>query len=472
MTDELSKRYGGLLAGVYDCVDRIVLNAYCSLGHNPGGFRVWWRRLHDNSEEHLDNTHLMRMAGRFSRRVRAFAKANGIPVIDCGRGERKHQLAEAYLATHTVGVGMFLILVARAAATVWEVKRSAKGVIGNLEKRPPTSTTPRFTSWTPTGATSRSSCRGIRRSARRSSPDGHEWVALKAQAAGIGYTKEGNCFTAVADPQALAQVAAAVSQPATRGRLRQVCDRWISSACLCVGLDADEQARSGFGYDYSVDQVEYSRTLLFGSGAQMDRVVNTLVDRTRSRLDVPMLRTLFGAKQRPRLGGSADLSPRLAVVIETPRWDLTLFKVHFGRLTLKGSTNGEHVLRFEAVAHNTKQLGSGRTIERFPQIVTRLAGMTERFLTTLDCVHTGFLPDGTLDELPLASRIGQTRVGGIDLEQATNAGRAGGGPGALCRPRRPAPSPTLPPRCRQGAARPAPRSVRPPTTCASSAARI
>src|SRR6266496_2299428 len=127
MTDELSKRYGELLAGAYDCVDRIVLNAYNTLCHNPGGFRVWWRRLHNNSEEHLDNAHLMRMAGRFTRRVRAFAKAHGIPVIDCGRGDRKHQIAEDYLAAHPVSRGVFLILVARAAATVWEVKRSATG---------------------------------------------------------------------------------------------------------------------------------------------------------------------------------------------------------------------------------------------------------------------------------------------------------------------------------------------------------
>jgi hypothetical protein len=128
-----------------------------------------------------------------------------------------------------------------------------------------------------------------------------------------------------------------------------------------------------------VHQVEYSRNLLVRSGAQMDRVVNTMVDRTRSRLDVPTLRTLVGAKRRPRLGGTPDLSPRLAVVTETPRWDLTRFKVHFGRVTLKGSTNGEHVLRFEAVAHNTNQLGCGRAIGKFPQIVTRLAGMAERF---------------------------------------------------------------------------------------------
>jgi hypothetical protein len=415
MTDELSKRYGELLTGAYDCVDRIVLNAYFSLGHNPGGFRVWWRRLYDGSEEQLDNTHLMRMAGRFSRRVRAFAKAHNIPVIDCGRGDRKHRIAEDYLATHPVSRGVFLILVARAAATVWEVKRSASGVIADITKKTAFVNHYSFHIMDPDWGHLTIKMSGHPPFGAQVILNGHEWVACQAQGAGIGFTKEGNCFTAVAEPQVLAQVADTLSQHATIGRLRQVCERWIYTACLCFGLDAAEQARSGFRYDYSVYQVEYSRNLLFGSGAQMDRLFNTLVDRTRGRLDVPMLRTLFGAKQRPR--GSADPSPRLAVVIETPRWDLTWFKVHFGLLSLKAYTKGEHVLRVEATVHNTKQLGCGRALERFPQIVTRLAGMTERFCTTLDCVTTGYLPDGTLDALPLPSRIGATRVGGIDLNK-------------------------------------------------------
>jgi hypothetical protein len=415
--DELSERYGELLAGSYDCVDRIVLNAYFSLGHNPGGFRVWWRRLHDGSEEHLDNAHLMRLAGRFSRRVRAWATANQVPVVDCGRGERKHRIAEEYLATHTVGPGVFLILVARAPASVWEVRRSASGVIGNLQKKTAYVNHYSFHIMDPEWGHLTVKMSGHPPFGAQVIANGHEWVALKAQAAGIGFTKEGNCFTAVADPQALAQVADTLSQPAAVGRLSQVCDRWIYSACLCFGLDLDAQARSGFRYAYSVYQAEYSRNLLFRSGAQMDRVFNTVADRTRSRLDVPRLRTLFGAKKRPGLGGTRDLSPRLAVVIETPRWDLTLFKVHFGRLTLKGYTKGEHVLRLEAVVHNTRQLGCGRAIGKFPQIITRLQGMAERFCTTLDCVDTCFLPDGTLDGLPLPSRIGRTRVGGIDLNK-------------------------------------------------------
>ena len=106
--DGFSERYGDLLYGSYDCVDRVVLNAYYPLGYNPGGFRTWWRRLHEGSDEQLDNAHLMRMAGRFARRVRASANAHGIPVIDCKRGERKHQIAEDYLATHEVDRGVFL----------------------------------------------------------------------------------------------------------------------------------------------------------------------------------------------------------------------------------------------------------------------------------------------------------------------------------------------------------------------------
>jgi hypothetical protein len=58
----------------------------------------------------------------------------------------------------------------------------------------------------------------------------------------------------------------------------------------------------------------------------MQKAFDAVVDRTRSRLDVPKLRTLFGAKVRPhrdRAGGP----PRLAAVIETPVHDLTIFKV-------------------------------------------------------------------------------------------------------------------------------------------------
>ena len=415
MVDEFSARYGDLLTGSYDCVDRIVLNAY-SLGNHPGGFRVWWRRWHDDGDASLDNAHLMRLAGRFARRVRAWAGAHGVPVIDCTAGERKHRIAEEYLREHTVGVGVFLILVARAPATVWKVTRTRSGVIRNLDKTRQFVNHYSFHIMDPAFGHMTIKMSGHPPFGAQVILNGHEYVACAAQAAGIGFAKEGNCFTRIGHPERLAQVADTLSQPGTIGRLSQVIDRWIYTACLCFGLDIDEQRRSGFRYGYSIYQLEYSRNLIFESGAVMEKAFDTVVDRTRARLDVPKLRTLFGVGQRPRYH-VADLSPRQAVVIERPKWNLTLFKVHFGLLTLKGYTKGEHVLRFEAIVHNTKALHTGRVLEKFPVIVAKLADMVDRFTSMLDCVDVAFLPDGILDQLPTGSQIGATRVGGIDLNR-------------------------------------------------------
>lgn len=417
MTDLFSERCGDLLTGSYDCPDRIVVNAYYQMGHAPGGFRVWWRRWHADGDETLDNAHLMRLAGRFARRVRASAQALGIPVIDCRAGERKHRIAEEYLAEHpeAARVGVFLILVSRSPALVWKVDRTTKGVIHHLEKSRQFVNHYSFHILDPTWGHVTIKMSGHPPFGAQVMLNGHEYVAAAARAAGIGFTKEGNCFTHTGNPERLAQIADTLSQAGTTGRLSQVIDRWIYSACLCYGLGFDEQEQSGFRYDYSIYQVEYSRNLVFASGAVMDRLFNTMVDRTRSRLDVPKVRTLFGSKGRPHRKPGLELSDRQAVVIEKPRWNLTIFKVNFGLLTLKAYTKGERVLRFEAIAHHTKQLGCGRRLDKFPQIITKLTGMVDRFTSELDCVELGFLPDGILDQLAAPAKLGATRTGGLDI---------------------------------------------------------
>ena len=40
VADDFCERCGDLLTGSNDCVDRVVLNVYFPLGHNPGGFGV------------------------------------------------------------------------------------------------------------------------------------------------------------------------------------------------------------------------------------------------------------------------------------------------------------------------------------------------------------------------------------------------------------------------------------------------
>lgn len=416
MADELSDRCAGLLSGSYDCVDRIVLNAYFRLGYGAGGFRVWWRRLHDESDAELDNTHLMRMAGRFSRRVRAWAKDNGVPVVDCRQGERKHLLASEYLAGHPdLGTGVFLILVAKAPAPVWDVRITANGKIGNLARRYSYVNHYSFHILDPDWGHLTIKMSGHPPFGAQIMLNGHEYVACQARRGGVAFVKDGNCFTQLADPQRLAQIADTLSHDAAAGRLGQVCDRWIYSACLCFALDTGERARSGFHYNYSVYQAEYSRNLIFRSGAGLDGVFEPMVDRIRSRLDIPAVKTLFGKRSRPR--GRGGHIPRQQIAIETPSWDLTVFKVHFGNLTLKAYSKGERVLRLEAIVHNTRDLRCGRILERFAEVTARLHAMVDRFATICDCVDVSFCDDGLLDQLAAPSQLGRVRTGGVDVNR-------------------------------------------------------
>jgi hypothetical protein len=416
VADDLSVRYGDLLTGSYDCADRIVLNAFFAFGCSPGGFRTWWRALHDGSDEHLDDTRLMRMAARFSRRLRAWAASAGVPVIYCTPGERKHLIAEQYLASHQPGPGVFLVLVARAMAPVWKVKRSASGVITHLERKIELVNHYSFHIIDPEWGHVTIKMAGHPPFGAQVMLNGHEYVACAAARLGVGFAKEGNCFTSVTDTQALARIADTLSEAGTIGRLARVCQRWIYSSCLCFALDSSEQQASGFRYSYSVYQAEYSRNLIFRSGAVMDQVFTRIIDRTRSRIDVPVLKTLFGARRRPHRDRK-DGPPRLAAVIETPVYDLTVLKLHFGKLTLKAYTKGEHVLRFEAIVHNTSELRTGRALDRFCDILTTLSGMLDRFLTVCDCVHASFLTGQILDQLPQPGYLGATRIGGIDINR-------------------------------------------------------
>src|SRR5215467_12382402 len=287
------------------------------MGHNPGGFRVWWRHLHGGSDGELDNTHLMRFAGRFARRVKAWAAANGVPVIFCKAGERKHLIAEQYLEENSVAPGVFLVLAAKAPASVQKVHRSARGVITRLEKKREHVYHYSFHIMDPAFGHLVIKMSGHPPFGAQVILNGHEYVAVAAQAAGIGFIKEGNCFTGIADPQRLARVADAWPRDAAIGRLGQVCDRWIYSACLCFGLDLEEQERSGFRYGYAVYQAEYSRNLLFASGAQMQALSGRVLDRTRSRLDIPAIRTIFGLKNRPHRNRT-DGPAAQEIVLEKP----------------------------------------------------------------------------------------------------------------------------------------------------------
>ncbi len=414
--DPLGIAYADLLTGQYDCVDRIILNAYFPLACGPGGFRTWWRSLEGNDDT-LDNTHLMRMAGRFSRRVRGWAQKQNIPVIDCAAGERKHDMAESHLPADPQRTGIFLVLVNRAPAAVWNVHRYGNGGIDLRRKKPmPYVNHYTFHIWDAEwGHVAIRMC-GHPPFSAMLMLNGHEYVAQRATQEGVRFGKEDNCFTQLADAPGLQKVADTLRSQDAIGRLMQVGERWLYR-CLCFALDSADQKRTGFRYALSLFQLEYSRNFLFERGREMEQIFQGLIDRTRATLNIKTVTTILGCKQRPQKKSET----RWEITVETPEYGLTVFRIHAGALTLKMYTKGERVLRCEVIVHNVRQLKRGNGLARWLPVVTHLKEVLGRFLEVVQCADSATLDDGIWEQLPKPTAVGAARVAGIDIASARMA---------------------------------------------------
>lgn len=415
LPDEFSSYIAELLLGSYDCVDRIALRAYFRLAQTSGGFLTWWNRLLPG--EFPTQESLRRMAGDFARRVKAFSQKHKIPLQYCDIGDRhKYEKAQKARPTDPNFQGIFLILVARAPAPVWQIKKSRRGqlLIRRAKNWPLVNhyhfhivdkawghISLRMSAHPPFGA--------------QILLNGHEWLERQARKEAICYSKQGNCFVGGSDLPALNSLAAGLQGSSGLGRLAQVCDRWIYSACLCFGLTAQQQERSQFHYSYSSYQLEYSRNLLFNSGRQLDQVYQGLIDRTRNLLDVPRLKTIFGRKHRPQKNRRREA--RVEKILDRALYNLTVFKLHFGRLTLKMYDKGERVLRIELIVNNTAELRCGKGIEKLPAILERSQQMIVEFLGVVQAAHLSFLPAEQLDSLAMPTFRGQRRLAGVDIQK-------------------------------------------------------
>jgi hypothetical protein len=411
--DAFAEAYASLLDGTYDCVDRIVLNGYFLFIQSPGGFRTWWRQLYGH-DDNLDNAHLIRFAGRFARRVRYAAKRQRIPILEKTPDDRMHEMAEQHRPHDPDWRGVFCISVHRAPNSVW-------GVTGtkNLDRKTPDPWVNHYAfhiqdpDW---GHITIKICPHPPFNVEVIL-NGHEYVARQAGGKEISFTQEGNCFTDSSNLADLEKVAVTIRSQRAIGRLEQVCERWLYSACLCYLLPLADQERTRMCFDWSVYQLEYCRNFLFQRGHTMEEVFQSVIDRTRRALNVRTIRTVFGRKKRPRWYRHGK-RPRLEVRVERPTYDVTVFKVHFGLFTLKVYTKGERDLRVEATVHNAKKAFERYAIDCFHKIADSLRQMVERFVQTLRSVDACWVTDQTLDTLPEPAQVGACRVAGVDLNRA------------------------------------------------------
>ena len=104
-------------------------------------------------------------------------------------------------------------------------------------------------------------------------------------------------------------------------------------------------------------------------------------------------------------------------MIERPAYNLTVFKLHFGKLTLKIYDKGDRVLRVEVVAHNVKDLRCGALVEKWPRLLKTMEQYLNNFLNIVQAAHVSFLDQGTFDTLAAPTQRGNRRQAGVDFNK-------------------------------------------------------
>jgi len=146
----------------------------------------------------------------------------------------------------------------------------------------------------------------------------------------------------------LAQIADNLSQPGAMGRLNQVCERWIYSTCLCFTLDL----RGTGAEQVSLSILQLSNRVqpesgVFEVGGYMEQVFQARLTAAVRRLTSRQSGRSWDTRP-PRYRERESGRPNWEVAVESPMYDLTIFKA-LGKLTLKIYTKGERVLRIEAI---------------------------------------------------------------------------------------------------------------------------
>jgi hypothetical protein len=203
----------------------------------------------------------------------------------------------------------------------------------------------------------------------------------------------------------------AASARLTPRLIEQRCDAWARRlAPTFTVFSAAERAAVSLGYRYSIAQIELATDVVFRRTAPLRALfrratgVGVLLggaDRTTH---------LFGRRITARYGG------KLQTVLDRRNEGQPILRSYYGSSFVKQYEKGDRLLRTETCVNNTYDLGTGRRLERLPELRERMAATNTRYLEAQAEVLASTVDAGELAALARPVVVGRRRVPGLRLE--------------------------------------------------------
>jgi hypothetical protein len=409
--ESFSKLFGSLLAFVYHCFDRIVIQGYLPLLTREAHIVHFFRDVHGIYP--ITKQALRQRTQEYQQWVEAFARNHRVPIKWADEKTLKGLKKEDYV---------------RPYCTTME-RRHQCGVyfiFKSMEQGPT------FRPLLPRFPTDDPNYRIIKRHRSRYTHyyfyirdevlgplaicvgsflpfqttyylNGHHFIEGELRRQGVRFRKDDNAFLWVSDPGALQAAADRLSAPIIRQRL----EYWT----LIVGPKFSKKDRAAvcLRRDYSLNQIELCRNFIFRRHFPIHKIFERSCELGEFRLTADQITQFFGVRKHKRLRG------KLQSTLEKIDHGHHVLRVYCKNLVARLYEKFSTFLRVEICVNRMKDLGLNKGLEQLDALRQKLVPATDRlaaFEAELLNVHVDF---PLFQRLALPILAGRTKIPGIKI---------------------------------------------------------
>jgi len=348
------------------CVDRVYLNGYIPSLMQPGQV-VNFLRKHLGFQIPSPAV-LQRIHNDFVKRVETFAKAEGIPVVQFEKGQKKDDVAAWYRARFKKEEGVVFIGIAQEKAKAWRARKEKKGKWIHFEYSRQSVCVnhyyfyiqdrqfgPMFIkvcSYAPWGM--------------KLCLNGHEWAKCQARRQGVGFESLDNGFLSCTDAEWLQRICDRLDD----GRIQVMWNRWLRRLPLPLG---QKDFEAGYYPQLSIWQTEVSLTDVFKRPVQGREFFEQVI---RGNLDLgrpDRVQLVFGRRVNRRTPSRY----RTRVIEHGVAPSL---HVEYKHSDVKQYFKEGHALRTETTVNDTYDFGINRGLKNFERVRTLGKQINRRLL--------------------------------------------------------------------------------------------
>ena len=397
--------FGSLLALVYHCFDRIVIQGYLPLLTRPEHIVHFFRDVHDIAP--ITKEVLIQRTTEYKAWVEAFARDHGVPISWAEAGVKKEDHVRPYLErfARRRRVGVFFIfrsmeqgpkfhvLPPKAADPMYRLIRRMRGRYTHFYFYIRDDVLGPFVlcvgSFLPFQTTYYL--------------NGHHFIAGELARQGIRFRRDDNAFLSTADAAALHAAADRLSADVIRKRL----DYW--TRVLGPKFSAKDRAAVHLRREYSLNQVEYSRNFVFRRHFPIHQIFERSCDLGLFRLSADTVSRIFGVRVHRRLRG------KLACVLDNVDHGHHVMRVYCKSLVARLYEKFSTFLRVEICVNRLKDLGLNKGLTNLEALRQTLAAATDR-LAGFEAESLNVHVDLALfQRLALPVTVGRTTIPGIKI---------------------------------------------------------